>query len=80
MNELRNNQHTDLDLHLCSQACVFVCLFVSPIRARACVWMPGGGGGGVLCRGARGNNPQPLGKYIATLPKWQTQENQWVFT
>lgn len=78
MNELRNNQHTDLDLHLCSQACVFVCLF--PRYVRACVWMPGGGGGGVLCRGARGNNPQPLGKYIATLPKWQTQENQWVFT
>lgn len=36
MNELRNNQHTDLDLHLCSQACVFVCLFPRYVRAYVC--------------------------------------------
>lgn len=36
MNELRNNQHTDLDLHLCSQACVFVCLFPRYVRACVC--------------------------------------------
>lgn len=57
VNELRNNQHTDLDLHLCSQACVFVCLFPRNVRACVCVYV-GARRGRWWCAVQRGTGEQ----------------------
>lgn len=79
MNELRNNQHTDLDLHLCSQACVFVCLFVSPIRARVCVDARRGRWWCAVQRGTREQSPASGEIYCNSSKMADTGESMGVY-